>query len=59
MQATIEPVVTVVSAGLVLGERIGLLQYIGGALILTAILWLRSGRPRIPSEIPTPPDVGI
>ena len=57
--STIEPVVTVISAGLVLGERIGLLQYVGGVLILTAILWLRSGKPLSSSEIPTPPDVGI
>lgn len=54
--STIEPIVTVVSAGLVLGERIGGLQYAGGALILTAILWLRSERPLPPSEIPTPLD---
>jgi drug/metabolite transporter (DMT)-like permease len=54
--STIEPVVTVVSAGVVLGERIGTLQYIGGILILTAILWLRSERPLPASEIPTPLD---
>jgi drug/metabolite transporter (DMT)-like permease len=54
--STIEPVVTVVSAGVVLGERIGTLQYAGGFLILTAILWLRSERPLPASEIPTPLD---
>ena len=57
--STIEPVVTVVSAAVVLGERVGLLQGIGGALILTAILWLRSERPVPPGEIPTPLEVGI
>ena len=54
--STIEPIVTVVSAGFVLGERIGGLQYAGGVLILTAILWLRSERPLPPSETPTPLD---
>jgi drug/metabolite transporter (DMT)-like permease len=54
--STIEPIVTVVSAGLVLGERIGGLQYVGGALILSAILWLRSERPLPASEVPTPLD---
>ena len=57
--STIEPVVTVVSAAVVLGERVGVLQGIGGALILTAILWLRSERPVPPGEIPTPVEVGI
>jgi drug/metabolite transporter (DMT)-like permease len=54
--STIEPVVTVISAGMILGERIGTLQYAGGVLILTAILWLRSERPLPASEIPTPLD---
>jgi drug/metabolite transporter (DMT)-like permease len=54
--STIEPIVAVVLAGLFLDERIGLLQYVGGALILTGILWLRSERPLPPSETPTPLD---
>jgi drug/metabolite transporter (DMT)-like permease len=54
--STIEPLVTVVLAALILGERIGWLQYLGGALILTAILFLRSERPLPASEAPTPLD---
>lgn len=54
--STIEPVVTVLMAAVVLGERIGPLQLAGGALILTAILWLRSERPLPDSETPTPLD---
>ena len=55
--STIEPLVTVLLAALVLEERIGLHQLVGGALILTAILWLRSERPLPASEAPTPIDV--
>lgn len=54
--STIEPVITVLLAALLLDERIGALQYAGGALILTGILALRSERPLPPSEIPTPLD---
>jgi len=54
--STIEPVVTVLLAAAVLGERIGALQAVGGALILTGILWLRAERPLPPSEVPTPFD---
>jgi len=54
--STIEPVVTVILAALLLDERIGPVQYVGGALILTAILWLRAERPLPPSETPTPLD---
>jgi drug/metabolite transporter (DMT)-like permease len=34
--STIEPVITILLAALVLGETIGLLQILGGALILSA-----------------------
>lgn len=54
--STIEPVITVLLAALLLDERIGLVQYAGGALILTGLLWLRSERPLPPSETPTPLD---
>ena len=56
--STVEPLVAVVAAAFVLGERIGVFQYLGGALILTAILWLRSDRP-IGSKVPTRVDVDI
>ena len=51
--STIEPLVTVVLAAIVLQERIGPLQVAGGALILAAILWLRAERPLPSSEAPT------
>lgn len=54
--STIEPVVTVLLAAVVLDERIGPLQVVGGTLILSAILWLRSERPLPRSEAPTPLD---
>lgn len=54
--STVEPVVTVIAAWLLLGERIGTLQYAGGALILAGVLWLRLERPLPPSEEPTPLD---
>jgi drug/metabolite transporter (DMT)-like permease len=54
--STIEPVITVLLAALILEERIAPLQYVGGALILTAILWLRAERPLPPSEVPSPLD---
>ena len=54
--STIEPLVTVALAAIVLQERIAPLQYVGGALILAAILWLRAERPLPSSEAPTPFD---
>jgi drug/metabolite transporter (DMT)-like permease len=54
--STIEPLVTVALAALVLHERVAPLQYAGGALILAAILWLRAERPLPSSEAPTPFD---
>lgn len=53
--STIEPVVTVFMAAVVLGERIGPFQVVGGALILTAILWLRTERPLPETETPHSP----
>lgn len=40
MLSTLEPVVTVVLAALLLGEHIGPTQTIGGVLILAGVLWL-------------------
>jgi drug/metabolite transporter (DMT)-like permease len=41
--ATVEPLVTVVLAFLVFGERLGAVQILGGALVLTAVLVLNAG----------------
>lgn len=40
MLSTLEPVVTVVLAALLLGEQIGVAQAVGGGLILAGVLWL-------------------
>lgn len=50
--STVEPVLTVLLAALLLGERIAPLQYLGGALILAGVLWLRTERPRPERERP-------
>src|SRR5215216_5235279 len=44
--STVEPVVTVVLAFLVFGELLGVLQLVGGALVIAAVLVLASYRPR-------------
>jgi drug/metabolite transporter (DMT)-like permease len=40
MLSTLEPVVTVLLAALLLGEHIGAAQAVGGGLILAGVLWL-------------------
>ena len=42
--STIEPILTVLVAWILLGERIAPAQYAGGALIILAVLWLRLER---------------
>ncbi|MGO4153501.1 DMT family transporter [Cupriavidus sp. YAF13] len=42
MLSTLEPVVTVVLAALLLGEHVGMTQALGGGLILAGVLWLTS-----------------
>lgn len=54
--STIEPVVTVLAAAALLGERIGPPQAVGGALILAGAVWLRLERPLPRSEEVTPLD---
>ena len=43
--STLEPIFTVILAGLLLGERLTPLQMMGGTLILFAVIWLRLERP--------------
>ena len=40
MLSTLEPVVTVSLAALLLGESLSAMQWIGGASVLGAVLWL-------------------
>lgn len=54
--STLEPVVTVATAALLLGERIGVVQILGGSLILGGVLALRSERPLPDTERVTPLD---
>lgn len=48
MLSTLEPVVTVLLAAVLLGERLTPLQWLGGAAVLSAVLWLvrAGGGPR-------------
>jgi drug/metabolite transporter (DMT)-like permease len=46
--ATVEPLLTVLLASLLLGERISIPQYAGGVVLLSGVLWLRLQRPRLP-----------
>jgi drug/metabolite transporter (DMT)-like permease len=41
---TVEPALTVVLAALVLGERLGVMQLLGGGLVLSAVVLLQTGR---------------
>jgi DME family drug/metabolite transporter len=44
--ATAEPLVTAALAMLVVGERLAPVQWLGAALVVGAVLWLRGSRPR-------------
>jgi drug/metabolite transporter (DMT)-like permease len=44
--STVEPVVTVVLAFLVFGELLGVLQLVGGGLVIAAVIVLAGSRPR-------------
>lgn len=48
--ATVEPALTALMAAALLGERLTLLQYLGGALILAGVLRLRLERPTAAGE---------
>lgn len=54
--STLEPVVTVIVAALLLNERIGVIQVTGGMAILGGVLGLRSARPFSETERVTPLD---
>jgi drug/metabolite transporter (DMT)-like permease len=43
MLSTLEPVVTVLLAGLIFGERLAAITVLGGALILVAVILLTGG----------------
>lgn len=49
--ATVEPFLTVLLAAVLLGERIAPLQYAGGFVLLSGVLWLRLQRPPHPPAV--------
>jgi drug/metabolite transporter (DMT)-like permease len=51
--STIEPLVTVLLGALVLGERLSLLQGVGGLLILAAVVLLARPEPPVARTLPT------
>ena len=51
MLSTLEPVVTVLLAAVLLGERLTVLQWIGGAAVLGAVLWLVGAGGGAPEEV--------
>lgn len=53
--STLEPVVTVVLAALVLDERLSATQLVGGALILAAVVVLARAPTQVVSRAPAPP----
>lgn len=52
--STLEPLITVGLAALVLGERLGPGQLFGGALILAGVVWLRLDRDPVPRRVGVP-----
>lgn len=53
--ATVEPVVTIVLAAAFLDERLGVVQLIGGALVIGAVIWLALGQRHPVAEVEAPP----
>lgn len=53
--STVEPVVTVVLAASLLGERLSGVQMIGGALVLAAVVWLATSQRRPVASVEAPP----
>lgn len=52
--STVEPLWTIVAAGILLGERLEPVQWAGGALILTGVVLSQTGRRGEPAGLPQP-----
>jgi drug/metabolite transporter (DMT)-like permease len=52
--STVEPLWTIVAAGILLGERLEPIQLAGGALILAGVVLSQTGRRGEPAELPQP-----
>lgn len=53
--STVEPVVTVALATLLLDERLGGVQLLGGLLVLSAVIWLALSQQKPVASLETPP----
>jgi drug/metabolite transporter (DMT)-like permease len=52
--ATLEPVLAAVFAWVILGEGLGAVQLLGGAAVLTAVVWVQARRPDLEAELAPP-----
>jgi drug/metabolite transporter (DMT)-like permease len=52
--STVEPLWTVLAAGILLGERLGPIQLVGGGLILAGVVLSQTGGSGKPAELPRP-----
>ncbi len=52
--STVEPLWTIVAAGILLGERLAPVQLVGGALILAGVVLSQTGSRGQPAELPQP-----
>ena len=52
--STVEPLWTIVAAGILLGERLGPVQLVGGMLILVGVVLSQTGGRGEPAELPQP-----
>ena len=52
--STVEPLWTIVAAGILLGERLGPIQLVGGVLILLGVVLSQTGGRGEPAELPQP-----
>jgi drug/metabolite transporter (DMT)-like permease len=52
--ATLEPVLAALFAWWLHDERLALVQLVGGALVLGAVVWVQSHRPDLEAEVAPP-----
>jgi len=52
--ATLEPVLAAVFAWVILGESLAVVQLVGGAAVLAAVIWVQAHRPDLEAELAPP-----